>query len=81
MTTENPATISELREALQFAVQELAEAADKLWVSHCNHPGDFGVERKDSLMAEHRREDRDRLAIWSDRAFKAGDEIRKVLAK
>jgi hypothetical protein len=79
--TENPATVEELREALQFAIAELFEAGDKLWVSHCNHPGDYGIENKDSLSAIHRREDRERLADWSDRIFKATDEIRKVLAK
>lgn len=79
--TENPATVEELREALQFAIAELFEAEDKLWVSHCNHPGDFGIENKDSLWAEHRRQDRDRLAGWADRAKNAANEIRKVLAK
>lgn len=81
MTTENPATIAELREALQFAIQELDEASDKLWISHCNHPGDYGYQNKDSLGAQHRREDRDRLAIWSDRAAKAKMSIKEVLAK
>lgn len=81
MTTENPATIAELREALQFAVQELDEASDKLWISHCNHPGDFGIENKQSLSAQHRREDRDRLAIWAERATKAKASIKAVLAK
>lgn len=81
MTTENPATVEELREALQFAIAELFEAGDKLWISHCNHPGDYGIENKDSLSAIHRREDREMLAKWADRAFNAKDELRKVLAK
>lgn len=81
MTTENPATIEELREALQFAIAELLEAGDKLWISHCNHPGDYGIENKDSLSAIHRREDRERLSWWSNRAFSASEELRKVLAK
>jgi len=81
MTTENPATVEELREALQFAIAELFEAGDKLWVSHCNHPGDYGYQNKETLGAIHRREDRERLVGWSDRAFEAGDKIRKVLAK
>lgn len=76
-----PATIEELREALQFAVQELREAEDKFWVSHCNHPGDAGIENKDSLFAEHRRQDKDRLEGWSKRAGNAANEIRTVLAK
>lgn len=81
MTTENPATVEELREALQFAIGALFEAEDKFWVAHCNHPGDAGIEYKDSLMAIHRREDREMLAKWSDAASKAKDELCKVLAK
>lgn len=81
MATENPATIEELREALQFAIQELFEAGDKMKVSHYNHPGDYGYQNKDTLGAQHRREDRELLALWSDRAFNAADEIRKVLTK
>lgn len=79
--TENPATIEELREALQFAAQELAEAADKFWVSHCNHPGDVFIKNKDSLFAEHARQDRERLVDWCDRAMNARNQIREVLAK
>lgn len=81
MTTENPATIEELREALQFAIQELFEAGDKMNVAHHNHPSDYGYQNKDTLGAQHRREDKEYLAHWSDRAFNAAEEIRKVLAK
>ena len=75
------ATVEELREALQFAVQELREAEDKLWVSFCNHPGDRGIENKDSLWAIHAREDHHRLEGWSRRAGNAANEIRNILVK
>ena len=75
------ATIEELREALQFAVRELHEAQDKFWVSHCNHPGDSGQKNKESLWAEHARQDKQMLVLWSDRAGESASEIREILAK
>lgn len=81
MTTENPATVEELREALQFAIKELFEAGDKMNVIHHNHPSDYGFKNKQTLAAQHQREDKEHLAHWSDRAFNAAEEIKKVLAK
>lgn len=75
------ATVEELREALQFALAELREAEDKFFVSHCNHPADYGIKNPDSLFAIHRREDKTRLAIWADRMKNAAESVRKVLAK
>lgn len=81
LTNEAARRIETLTKALKDAEAALAEAQDKLWVSHCNHPGDSYIpaEKKGSLWAEHARQDKDMLVKWADAAGVARMNIANAL--
>lgn len=69
--------VAELRAVLAASAVALEEAADKLWVFHCNAPNPPGNE----LSNVHRREDKEFMAEKSLQMTAAARSARALLAR
>lgn len=79
LTNEAARYIEKLEKALNVANEGLFEAEDKFNVAHYNHPADRGLEHKDSLAAQHAREDRHMLFVWSEKMHEFREEVQNIL--